>query len=357
MRSCQPINAAVPLVLALALWRLPAAPLAGPGDVRAAESVAHARGVVGHWAVTEDRLRIWYETEGTGVPILLIPGGPGSSHHPFHLTHRRLARHGRLVYVDNRGRGRSNVGRGSEPYSLANDVRDIEAVRKSLRAERIVVYGRSYGGMVAQAYAIAHPERVQALIVSNSLDGAASWQEYNIDGVKRFYQTLWPDRWDEIVRLRARGFTTSQDTLARLFTNLRELYNYSPANDSLFRLESRAFQESDVSGHNPDVYVGMLGTDPEWTVGGTLAGIEMADQLRIVTAPALVLGGRYDRITPPAVQRKIARALPQARLEIFERSGHRPEFEEAERWQAVMDAFLESVLAPPARGREAGGSR
>ena len=72
----------------------------------AAEPVAHAPGVEGHWAVTEDSLRIWYETEGQGVPILLVAGGPGGSHNAFHATHRGFARHGLLVYLDNRGRGR-----------------------------------------------------------------------------------------------------------------------------------------------------------------------------------------------------------------------------------------------------------
>ena len=64
-----------------------------------------------------------------------------------------------------------------------------------------MLYGRSYGGMVAQAYAIAHPEHLRGVIISNSLDGADSWQRYNIEGVKSFYQIQDPERWDAIVKL------------------------------------------------------------------------------------------------------------------------------------------------------------
>lgn len=325
----------------------PAASTASTADP--GEPVAHAPGVRSHWAVTEDSVRVWYETEGEGVPIVLVPGGPGGTHHSFHLTHRSLARHGRIVYVDNRGRGRSDPGHGAAPYSLVNDVRDVEAVRRALGAERIVIYGRSYGGMVAQAYAIAHPERVRALIVSNSLDGAGAWQASNIDGVKRFLAAHYPDRWDAIVRLHGQGFLTSQDTLATLFSPLSELYNFSPASDSLFRLQTRPFRDPERPSHSSVVYEAMVGKDPEWILDGTLTGVELVPSLRALDVPALVLAGRYDRITPPDVQRTIARAIPNARLHVFEKSGHRPEFEEAEQWRNVVGRFLEETLADRAR--------
>ena len=87
----------------------------------------------------------------------------------------------------------------------------------------------------------------------------------------------------------------------------------------------------------------MLGLDPEWKLDGTLAGIELGPLLGAVTAPTLVFAGRYDRICPPSVARRIALALPDARLVVFERSGHRPEVEEADRWFAEIEAFLRGV--------------
>ncbi|MEO6463791.1 MAG: alpha/beta fold hydrolase, partial [Candidatus Eisenbacteria bacterium] len=334
-----PLHLALIAVLALALPTVPAA--------ARAERVAHSRDVEGHWATTDDGIRIWYEVEGDrpGVPIVLIAGGPGSSHNAFHLTHRRLAAFGPLVYLDNRGRGRSRPGRGPRPYSLENDVADVEAVRRALGAEQIIVYGRSYGGMVAQAYALAHPAHVRALVLSNTLDGATAWRNENIAGTHAFLARQFPERWERIEHLHRQGFLTSEDTLGVLFGPLNELYHYDLANDSTFRSRLREVREAEIPGHANEVYVAMIGRDPDWTLDGTLSAVELLPRLGSVTAPALVLAGRYDRICPPAASHRIARALPRGRLVVFERSGHRPELEEADRWFDVMSRFLQEALA------------
>jgi proline iminopeptidase len=325
-----------------------------------AEPVGHAPGVDGRWAVTDDGIRLWYEVEGdpAGVPIVLIAGGPGSPHNGFHITHGRLAALGRLVYLDNRGRGRSHPGRGPRPYALEHDVADVEAVRRALGAERIVVFGRSYGGMVAQAYALAHPEHVRALVLSNTLDGATAWREENIASTHGFLARQFPERWERIEKLHRQGFLSSEDTLSVLFGPLNELYHYDLANDSTFRYRMREVREAEIPGHAPEVYHAMVGRDPEWTVDGTLAAVELLPRISAIDAPTLVLAGRYDRICPPSVSRRIARAIPGARLVVFERSGHRPELEEAERWFSVMSEFLREALALDSGpgARERGGS-
>jgi proline iminopeptidase len=327
----------LPLLLAGAMAAAPAA----------AEPVGHAPGVDGRWAVTDDGVRIWYEVEGDrgGVPILLIAGGPGSPHNGFHITHRRLAALAPVVYVDNRGRGRSRPGRGPRPYALEHDVADIEAVRRALGAEQVVLFGRSYGGMVAQAYALEHPGHVRALILSNTLDGATAWRTENIAATHAFLKHQFPERWERIEQLHGLGFRSSEDTLGVLFGPLNELYHYDLANDSTFRFRMREVREAEIPGHSPEVYHAMIGRDPEWTLDGTLAAVELGPRLGAIRAPALVLAGRYDRICPPSASRRIAQAIPGARLVVFERSGHRPELEEADRWLAVVSDFLRGVLA------------
>ena len=113
---------------------------------------------------------------------------------------------------------------------------------------------------------------------------------------------------------------------------------------------STIFRDPERVSHNREVYECMVGPDPDWAVEGTLEDVELAEGLADVHCPALVLAGRYDRITPPAAQRIIANALPQARLVMFERSGHRPEFEESARWLRVVGGFLEEVLSAPPPG-------
>jgi proline iminopeptidase len=330
----------------LAMLAALAAPPAG------AEPTPHAPSVDARWAVADDGVRVRYEVEGdgAGVPIVLVAGGPGSSHHGFHLTHRRLAALGRLVYLDNRGRGRSDPGVGPAPYTIERDVADVEAVRRALGAERIVLYGRSYGGMVAQAYALTHPARVQALILSNTLDGARAWQEEYIEGTHAFLARQFPERWERIVRLHEARTPAAADTHANLFGPLAEMYHYDLGNDSTYRAGMLAVSEPGVPIHSPAVYRAMIGPDPEWRIEGTLAGVELLPRLPAVAVPALVLAGRYDRICPPSAARRIARALPDARLVVFERSGHRPELEQADAWYAEIEGFLRGRLDEPAPG-------
>ena len=91
-------------------------------------SAAHGEG---EFATTEDGVRVYYETIGTGAAIVMIAGGPGGSSARFRYTHTLLESCGQLVFVDNRGRGRSqDVGDRPNAYCLENDLKDVEAVRK-----------------------------------------------------------------------------------------------------------------------------------------------------------------------------------------------------------------------------------
>ena len=80
----------------------------------------------GAYAVTGDGVRIWYEAMGEGVPIVLIAGGPGGNSDSFRTTHTLLRGVGKVVLMDNRGRGLSDDP-GTEPgtYTLENDVKDV----------------------------------------------------------------------------------------------------------------------------------------------------------------------------------------------------------------------------------------
>ncbi len=352
-RPAPKFQAARGFALALAALALAATPAhlaatTAPPDT-ATILAPHAGGARGRYATTADGIRIWYEVEGDrpGPPIVCIAGGPGSPHNGFHVTHGRLRDLARVVYLDNRGRGRSGPGVGARPYTIEHDVEDVETVRRAIGAESLIVYGRSYGGLVAQAYALAHPGRVRGLILSNTLDGARAWQEENIGARHAFLARQFPEHWRQIEALHAAGFVTSEDTLSRLFAPINELHAYDLANDSTFRYRQRYVREAGIAGSSPDVYRRMVGRDPEWTVDGTLAGVEFGPRLAAIHAPTLVLAGRYDRICPPAAAARIAAALPDARLVVFERSGHRPELEESERWFAVMREFVERISGRP----------
>ncbi len=305
----------------------------------------------GSFSVTSDGLRIWFETYGTGVPIILIPGGPGGSCGRFRQTHMLLRSLGKIVLMDNRGRGLSdNPGNKPGSFTLDKDVLDVEAVRHALGAEKVIVFGHSYGSMVAMAYAARHPERTIALITSGGVHGAKAFQERNIDAIKQHIKTHAPLRWQRILALRKTGVRASEDELAELFGIDNEFfYFYDQSN------EQRTFSQFDYRSQprskqwNPEVYRQMVGDDPDWTLTGSLAGVELLPELNNFTGPALIMGGRYDRVCPPINQLEISAALSNARLVIFDHSGHNPHYEEPLRFLDVVTDFLQLVLAEHAK--------
>lgn len=98
-------------------------------------------------------------------PVLfLIHGGPGGNHIHFKYDSIKLQDYAQLVFIDQRGCGWSKKTNRSH-YTLANNIADIEALRKYLGLKRISILGVSYGGMVAQGYAIKYAKNVEKLIL------------------------------------------------------------------------------------------------------------------------------------------------------------------------------------------------
>ncbi|MDR3628165.1 MAG: alpha/beta hydrolase, partial [Ignavibacteriaceae bacterium] len=117
---------------------------------------------------TVNGAKLWYEIKGSGDPVVLIPGGPGNSHIYLTPWFDELTKNHKVVYFDAFGRGASDRAKDSAEYSFKRDVEDLEGLRKALGFEKWNVLGHSYGGMVAQAYALEYPNSVDKLILSDT---------------------------------------------------------------------------------------------------------------------------------------------------------------------------------------------
>ena len=117
--------------------------------------------------------RLWYESEGSGEPLVLIAGGPGFSHDYFHPFFTPLSSSFRVIYFDAFGRGKSDHAKNPHEYSLDRDVEDIEGLRQALGLGKINLLGHSYGGFVAQAFALRYPGSLRRLILAAVLSSAA----------------------------------------------------------------------------------------------------------------------------------------------------------------------------------------
>ncbi|MFO0587134.1 MAG: alpha/beta fold hydrolase [Polyangiaceae bacterium] len=310
----------------------PPAPAASSGPFTPI-TVVHPAGAY----VAVGDVKLWVEVEGTGEPLVLVAGGPGQSHyfHPFFSVLTDVAR---MVSYDAFGRGKSDQAKSLSEYTFERDVEMLEGLRKALGFERWAVLGHSYGGMVAQGYAIAHPDRVTKLILANTFIDAASWQVSN-EVCTEEIRNLYPEIWDEIQAVRARG-----------------LLSNSPEHQKAFRIPSGL-----CTLRNPEVYSKLpkgfvtnnwdlaytiAGADGEFTTGGSIAGLDFRPRLKDLKMPMLVIAGRYDRLSTMRMARLYKTHAPQARFVVFEDGGHIPFLETPDELFTLLRAFLTGKPLP-----------
>jgi len=119
---------------------------------------------------------IYYVEFGKGPPLMVLHGGPGADHTYFLPWLLPLARTHRLIFIDERGSGRSERLQDVSKYTVEGDVEDIEAVRVALGLGKISLLGHSCGGVLAEAYALKYQEHLSHLILNSTF---ASTREMN----------------------------------------------------------------------------------------------------------------------------------------------------------------------------------
>ena len=133
----------------------------------------HARAQPGQPAPREGYIpvggaRLYYREVGRGRPLVVLHGGPDFDHTYLLPDLDRLSDSFRLIYYDQRGRGKSADNVQPHDVSIKSDIEDIERLRKQLHLESVVLLGHSFGGLLAMEYAIRHPDHVSQLILMNS---------------------------------------------------------------------------------------------------------------------------------------------------------------------------------------------
>jgi len=280
--------------------------------------------------------RIWVEDEGSGPAVLFIPGGGGGSHDVFHPWIRPLARGLRVITYDGFGRGRSERARRPTEYSFRRDVEEVEALRQALGLDRLAVLGHSYGGYVAEAYALAHPDRVTHLALSNAMISGRDWQRAN----ERFNARLalsYPDLWARVEALRRAGVRESDPKLQAAYFD-RFLQQFALF---FFYDRNKAAQiRWDETTFNLEQYLAICGPDCDFQLGPEMLKLDFHTGLAGWKKPLLAIGGRADGIVTPDLVLEFRRNSPSATLVMFEESGHLPFVEEPERFLQVLRDFL-----------------
>ena len=280
---------------------------------------------------------IYFDIDGMGLapdgdrmvqrPVLfLLHGGPGGDHSTFKTQMSELRDVGQLVYVDHRGSGRSRPA-DPETYTLDHNIDDVEALREYLGLGRISVLGSSYGGMVAQGYAIRYRDRVANLTLvatapsSRFLEDARQiLQQRGTADQVRVCQWLWDGRFESEEQLRE-FYETMGPLYARTFQPGKFEEGWGRGERSFEQL-NRGF-------------------------AGFLRSFDFTDELCRIICPTLVIGGAHDWICPPQHSHVIAERVPRAHLKIFANSAHSIAQDEPAAFLAAVRGFLTYSAHPP----------
>ncbi|TGE26757.1 alpha/beta fold hydrolase [Hymenobacter metallicola] len=134
---------------------------------------------------TTDGVKLYTKVAGKGLPCLFVHGGPGAGSYAIEaMAGKSLEENFQMIYLDQRGSGRSTSA-ADKNYALDRIVQDLEEVRQQLKLEKWVLMSHSFGGIIATAYASKYPERVQGLVLVNSiLNLPASMESTATNGYK-----------------------------------------------------------------------------------------------------------------------------------------------------------------------------
>jgi proline-specific peptidase len=283
---------------------------------------------------------IYYEIVGHGPPLMILHGGPGASHEyllPYLLP---LARQNRLVFVDERGSGRSEKLDQPVGYTVENMVEDVEAVRQELGLGKISLLGHSFGGVLAQAYAFKYQQSLTHLILASTFASTSA-----ANGVfTKMKQKMPPDVRDRINQLEAQGLFGHGKSWERN----RYTVDYMNAawGDGYFPY---LYQRHPDPNYDPvaegvtswDLYREMWGSNGEFVIDGNLKSVEYVEKLPSIRVPTLIIVGDHDE-ADPSLSRQMQGKIAGSRLVILPDSGHMTFVDQPIRFTQAIEDFLQS---------------
>jgi proline-specific peptidase len=276
--------------------------------------------------------KLYYEEEGRGIPIVLINGGPGGTHHGFHPYFSQIKDKARIIYYDQRGTGKSSKDDTGKLYTVKQAVEDLERLRKHLKIEKWALLGWSYGGTLAQCYALTYSNRCLGLILVASATGIPSHaapgkekefiSQAELDAMKKIEKMYYEEGKLTFTQFLYNNNLSGFWKHYRYYRPTREefiraaLYEWRPALgfEQLMRSDMNKIR---LKGKFDDFEIPTLIIEAKWELGWRETLEERVELLR--------------------------KNHPHSQIEIFEKSGHMIFADEPEKFFALLRGFLKKT--------------
>jgi proline iminopeptidase len=282
--------------------------------------------------------RVWTKRVGNNprLKVLLLHGGPGGTHECFEAMDSFLPAGGvEYYYYDQLGSAYSDQPKDTVLWAIPRFVDEVEQVRVALglTRENFVLYGQSWGGMLAMEYALAHPDRLKGLVISNMMSSIPAYNKYAHDVLM---PAMDPKVLAEVLAIEAR----------KDYKNPRYLELLLPTfyAEHFLRRPPEQWPEpvTRMLGHlNTDVYIPMQGPS-EMSSSGKLEFWDRSRDLKRIAVPTLVIGARYDTMDPAHME-WMAKQIPGARYLFCPNGSHLAMYDDQETYFAGLLDFLHDL--------------
>jgi proline iminopeptidase len=280
---------------------------------------------------------IYYKIIGAGQPLVILHGGPGASHDymlPYLLP---LARHHRLVFIDERGSGRSEKLEDPAGYTVEAMVEDLEALRERLHLGSINLLGHSYGGVLAQAYALKYERNLEHLVLCSTFHTTAGMNEV----FRTMREQMTPELRGRIGRHEAAGlFGHGKPYEQNRYT---DAYMIAAWGEGYFPY---LYQKRPDPNFNPvsgtmawDLYREMWGSHGEFIIDGNLKSVEYAEKLPSLRVRTLITVGDNDECAP-SLSHAMHELIKGSQLLVLPQSGHMTFVDQPALFNETVDEFL-----------------
>lgn len=281
-------------------------------------------------------INLWVERQGQGIPLVLVSGGPGTSHHYFHPHFQEATKFSEVIFYDLRGVGLSDRVPGEEGYSIDQAVEDLDALRQKMGYEKWAVLGLSFGGVITQLYALKYPERIAGMVLLSSalpmsLDIGLGARQYD------FLSEAERKRIGELYSIAGQRVAPVHTEQVNPELQRRMLFN-AFSNGDWKRRHIKRWTEEDIAMyaryefvHDKGYYQAMLQDYFEYDLKGLF---------KKCPVPTLIIEGKWDLAYGEQKAGMMFDQFPNAQQELWENTGHLAFEDEPERFMNTLKAFL-----------------
>lgn len=273
--------------------------------------------------------QLYCKSIGTGVPLVILHGGPGLDHSYFLPQMEKLADRYELIFFDQRACGKSSIHLDSTAMTLDALVEDIDRVRDAYNLNTMNLMGHSWGGLLAMFYAIKHGDRLNSLILVNSTPPTSWLQAASFKIIEQ--RTSREDSAAEASLAQTEEFRRRDPAAMQKYFRL------------LFRgtFANRLLADELTLSFGPDygarsALVHYLAKDPQ------LQSYDLLGRLETITCPVLIIGSDHD-LAPAESNELIHARIKGSRYVLMKNCGHFPFIEAPSQFFPAVRDFLERV--------------